>query len=64
MRARTPYRFERGEFPASTFLLNLKEARENGYELVCAECGVGINDDSDWHDSGCPEYPEEGYDLR
>lgn len=35
------------------FLLeNAAEARANGYDLVCAECGCGINDDFDLHDQG------------
>jgi hypothetical protein len=37
-----------------TFLRNVAEARENGFTLVCAECGAGIYDESDLHERNCP----------
>lgn len=49
----------------ATFLYNVREARENGYDRVCVECGVGVVDDSDMHEGGssgilprCSEYVE------
>ena len=40
------------------FMVNVREARENGYDLVCAECGVGMNDedfdDAEAHEARCP----------
>lgn len=42
-----------------TFMATVREARENGYDRVCAICGVGVYDDSDMHARGCPEYEEE-----
>jgi hypothetical protein len=39
-------------------LRNVRDARDNGYDLVCAECGVGMTDDEfeeeGSHDVGCP----------
>lgn len=35
------------------FLENALDARENGYDLVCVECGAGVADGFDLHDSGC-----------
>jgi hypothetical protein len=40
------------------FLENVLEARENGYDLVCVECGGGIYDDGDLHDRGCSRDPD------
>lgn len=57
-------RLERGRYPDDRFLRNVKEARYCGYAFVCAECGCGIQDESDMHDPLCPDYPEDGYDLR
>ena len=48
---------------AARFLKNVREARENGFENLCPCCGCGIHDDSDFHDDGCTEYPEEGYSI-
>jgi hypothetical protein len=39
-----------------TLLENVAEARSNGYDRCCAECGAGITDDSDIHAGWCPEY--------
>jgi hypothetical protein len=41
------------------FLKNVREARENGYDLCCSECGAGIYDDSDDHDFYCSHNPEK-----
>lgn len=39
------------------FMRNVKLAREAGYDLVCSECGCGMNDedfeDEDAHETGC-----------
>lgn len=39
-------------------LRNITDARSNGYDLVCAQCGMGMTDDEfeseDAHDIGCP----------
>lgn len=43
------------------FLRNVREAQENGFDLVCGCCGVGLADESDMHDLGCVHYPEGGY---
>jgi hypothetical protein len=39
------------------FLDNVAEARENGYDLCCVDCGVGLFDDTDEHDTYCPRNP-------
>jgi hypothetical protein len=39
-----------------TFMENVREARENGYDRLCATCGVGVYDASDIHERTCPEY--------
>lgn len=40
------------------FIHNVADARDNGFELVCAQCGIGMTDDefedADAHDTGCP----------
>ena len=38
------------------FMANVREARENGHDIVCVECGSGIFDDSDIHDRECSSY--------
>lgn len=43
----------------ASFLENALDARENGYDLVCAECGAGITDDSDLHERGCSHEGED-----
>lgn len=36
------------------FLANAIDARENGYDILCVECGVGLWDDGcDMHDDDC-----------
>jgi hypothetical protein len=40
------------------FMRNVREARESGYDLICAECGCGIYDDADDHDPYCSQNPE------
>lgn len=36
-----------------TFLENVREARENGFDLVCSECGAGMSGDGmDIHEPG------------
>lgn len=39
------------------FQRNVKDARDNGYDFLCAVCGAGITDDSDMHDLWCPHHP-------
>lgn len=46
-------------FTEKIFLRNVKEARECGYDLLCAVCGVGIYDDSDEHEAWCPQSRSE-----
>lgn len=40
------------------FFRNIEDARDNGYDLVCAQCGMGMTDDDfenvGAHDTGCP----------
>lgn len=38
---------------ARRFVENVTEARANGYDFVCAECGAGILDESDEHEPDC-----------
>lgn len=50
-----------GEEPAvsdATFMENVREGLVNGFDLVCAFCGVGVYDDSDMHERPCPQYVE------
>jgi len=43
----------------ATFMENVREALTNGYDAVCAACGVGLaGDDMDIHERACPEYLE------
>lgn len=42
------------------FMENVVEARENGYDRVCAGCGCGMVDDSDIHERDCPLDPDPG----
>lgn len=44
--------------PIPRFLSNVNEAREAGYDVVCADCGAGMHDDSDSHDLFCPQHPD------
>ena len=39
-------------------LRNVREARACGFDFACSECGCGIEDDSDAHDSLCSRNPE------
>jgi hypothetical protein len=48
---REPYDDER-------FLRNVREARANGFDLCCSDCGSGIQDDSDGHEMFCPQNPD------
>lgn len=41
-----------------TFMENVREAIENGFDLVCSRCGVGVYDESDIHERRCPEFKE------
>jgi hypothetical protein len=42
-----------------TFMENVREALGNGYDRVCAHCGIGTaGDDMDIHERVCPEYDE------
>jgi hypothetical protein len=43
------------------FMENVREARDNGYDRVCAACGVGVYDESDIHERSCPEFVETGH---
>jgi hypothetical protein len=47
------------DYKLRTFLENAVEARENGYDFVCAECGAGIFDDGDMHDTSCSHEGDE-----
>jgi hypothetical protein len=41
------------------FMQNVREALINGYDRLCANCGVGTaGDDMDMHERGCPEFRE------
>ena len=41
------------------FMDNVREALTNGYDHVCAQCGIGVaHDDMDMHERGCSEYTE------
>lgn len=43
----------------ATFMENVREALGNGYDRVCANCGVGTAaDDTDIHERACPEFAE------
>lgn len=43
----------------STFMENVREALSNGYDRVCARCGVGTaGDDLDIHERTCPEFAD------
>ena len=41
------------EIPDGTFMDNVHEARECGYDMVCVECGVGLVDGLEIHERGC-----------
>lgn len=42
-----------------TFMGNVRDALGNGYDRVCAHCGVGTaGDDMDIHERKCPEFRE------
>lgn len=44
------------------FMENVVEALSNGYDRVCAHCGIGTaGDDMDMHERGCPEWNPEQY---
>jgi hypothetical protein len=44
--------------PDDRYMANVREALGNGYDLVCALCGVGVYDVTDIHERSCPEYRE------
>ena len=44
-----------------TFLENAAEARSNGFDRLCSQCGVGVFDSSDIHERRCPEFVEPDY---
>ena len=44
---------------ARTFIENVTEARANGFDVACVECGVGIYDESDEHESWCKQNDHE-----
>lgn len=44
----------------ATFMKNAREALSNGYERLCAYCGIGTaRDGMDIHERRCPEFDEE-----
>lgn len=43
--------------PDPEFMVNVRAARDNGADIVCAYCGIGVWDDGqDEHDKTCPLY--------
>jgi hypothetical protein len=40
----------------ATFMDNVREALENGYDRCCARCGTGTYDGYEIHEKSCPEY--------
>lgn len=44
-----------------SFMDNVREARENGFDVVCVICGVGVSDGLDIHERGCPLFVESNY---
>lgn len=41
------------------FMENVREALMNGYDRLCARCGIGTaGDDMDIHERACPEFTE------
>lgn len=51
----------RADTPAvddAKFMANVREALSNGFDRCCSSCGVGVYDDSDMHERGCPEWTE------
>ena len=43
----------------AAFMKNVRDALGNGYDRLCAHCGIGTaGDDMDIHDRLCPEYDE------
>ena len=47
------------EWHARHFIDNVTEARANGFDVACVECGVGIYDESDAHETWCKLGREE-----
>lgn len=47
------------EFRDRYFVRNAREAREDGYDLVCVHCGYGVNSQEEpdpfMHETWCPE---------
>ncbi len=41
-----------------TFMENVRDAIENGYDRCCSHCGVGVYDASDIHERRCFEFEE------
>lgn len=43
---------------SARFARNVLDARDNGFDLVCAQCGCGMNDDdfedAEMHEKDCP----------
>lgn len=44
--------------PDDTFMENVREALDNGYDRVCAHCGCAMADESDIHERRCPEFDD------
>ena len=41
---------------------NARDARENGYDIVCAQCGSAYELDTlTMHETWCPDYDERAY---
>lgn len=57
--AENPTQIDKPVVGDDTFMKNVRDALENGYDRLCAHCGVGVYDISDIHERGCPEYDAE-----
>jgi hypothetical protein len=41
------------------FMAEVRDARENGYDVLCAECGTGMaGDGMEMHVRGCSQFVE------
>lgn len=43
----------------ATFMRNVKDGIENGYDRCCAWCGTGVFDGMEMHDRACPMNPTD-----
>jgi hypothetical protein len=48
------------KYDDAKFMANVREARSNGFDAVCAECGTGVEefDSPDSHEMFCERNPE------